>query len=62
MNIEEALRMKPPGQAKPKNLLAGSIDIAIRDAEIHGTELIVKRNGSIERFSAEEMKRYLKKA
>ena len=48
-------------KAKPKNLLAGAIDIAIRDAEIHGTELIVKRNGKIEKLSPKALKRRLAK-
>jgi len=56
------METQPAGRRKPENLLAGAIDIAIRDAEIHGTDLIVKRNGTIEKLSPAAMKRRLAKS
>ncbi len=44
-----------------KNLLAGAIEIAIRDAEIHGTTLVIKTNGKIEELTPKQMRARLKK-
>ena len=50
---------KDAGDRKPQNLLAGSIYIAIRDAEIHGTKLAISRNGRVEHLTPDEMRRFL---
>ncbi len=46
---------------KPQDVLAGAIDIAIRDAEVHGTKLAIKSNGEIEEVSPDEMRVRLKR-
>ena len=59
MSINLDIEFKPT-KRKVKNPLAGAIDVAIRDAEIYGTDLVIKTNRHIERLSPEEMKRRLK--
>jgi hypothetical protein len=45
-------------KAKPKNPLAGAINIAIQDAERYGTPLIIKgKDGKIREVSPSQMKR-----
>ncbi|GEM_PF-2302016 len=48
-------------KAKPKNVLAGAIDIAIEKAERFGTSLVIKRNGKVEEVTPAQMRRMLKK-
>ena len=47
---------------KPENPLADAIYIAIRDAEIHGTDIIVQENGKLVRLSPVEMRARLAKS
>lgn len=53
------METRPAGRRKPKDALAGAMEIAIRDAEVHRTSLVVKTNGKIERLSPEQMRRRL---
>lgn len=47
---------------KPKNALAGAIDIAIRDAEHYGTSLVVKgKDGKIKEVTPAQMRRIISK-
>ena len=42
---------------KAKNMLAGAIDIAIKDAELFGTSLVIKgKNGQVREVSPRQMK------
>lgn len=56
------MESRPAGRKKPKNVLARAIDIAIREAEIYGTDLVIKSNNKIERVSPQAMKKRLSKA
>lgn len=47
-------------KAKPKNALAGAIDVAIDKAERYGTPLVIKRNGKIEELTPKQMRRIFK--
>ncbi|MCB9983394.1 MAG: hypothetical protein H6861_06955 [Rhodospirillales bacterium] len=58
----EIFDTKLAGRRKPKNVLAGAIDIAIRDAEIHGTDLIIKTDGKVRHVSPQAMKKRLAKS
>lgn len=60
MSIESFLNAKITKKSPPADILAGAIDIAIRDAEIHGTKLIIKTNGKIEELTPDEMRARLK--
>ncbi len=62
MSIDVLLNSKPAGSKKPKNVLAGAIDIAIRAAEIHSTKLVVKTNNKVEHVSPKTMKRRISSA
>lgn len=55
--VNAKIRKRPA----PKDILAGAIEIAIRDAEIHGTKLAVKTNGKIEELTPKQMRARLKK-
>lgn len=62
MNINALLNNKRTVKPKHKNLAAGAIDIAIRDAEIHGTKLAIKSNGKIEELTPDEMRARLSRS
>jgi hypothetical protein len=48
--------------AKPKNPLAGAINIAIEDAERYGTPLVIKgKDGKIREISPAQMRRLVSK-
>ncbi|HQX27563.1 MAG TPA: hypothetical protein PKX38_06465 [Alphaproteobacteria bacterium] len=56
MNIETV-----PAKGKPKNVLKGAIQVAIKNAERYRTSLIVKgRDGRIQSLNPSQMKRRLK--
>jgi hypothetical protein len=58
MNIETV-----PAKGKPKNVLKGAIQVAIKNAERYRTSLIVKgRDGRIKSLKPSEMKRRLQKS
>lgn len=45
-------------KAKPKNPLAGAINIAIADAELYGTSLVIKgKDGKIRDVTPAQMRR-----
>ena len=62
MNIEELLNVEVSAFDPHENLLAGGVDIAIRDAEIYGTKLVIKRNGKIEHLTPDEMRAHIAEA
>lgn len=55
MNIE-----LKQSKSKPKNVLAGAVEIAIQQAERYGTSLVIKRNGRIEELTPAQMRRLSK--
>lgn len=56
MNIDALLNDETVVKPTHENLAAGAIDIAIRDAEIHGTKLVVQLDGKIEELTPDEMR------
>ena len=52
----EELRNAPMAKRKPKNILAGAINIAIQKAERFGTPLVFKSNGKIMKVDPSDMK------
>ncbi|MGH1456997.1 MAG: hypothetical protein ACRBDI_09470 [Alphaproteobacteria bacterium] len=62
MNINDLLHETKTVKSKSRNLAAGAIDIAIRDAEIHGTKLAIKSNGKIEMLTPDEMRSRIHKS
>lgn len=49
--------------AKPKNVLAGAIYIAIENAELFGTPLVIKgKNGRIREVTPAEMRRIVSRS
>lgn len=61
MSADSFLHTKIRKRSAPKDILAGAIDIAIRDAEIHGTKLAIKTNGKIEELTPKQMRARLKR-
>ncbi len=57
MNIDFMTGSVPAGKKKPKNALKGAIEIAIRDAERYGTDLVIKTGSKIERVSPKAMRK-----
>ena len=59
MNRISDIELKPSNR-KPKNIIAGAVDIAIEKAERYGTPLVIKTNGKIREVSPAQMKRIVK--